>query len=809
MTIHPDGVTAQEGDIREYQLRTQQLQGALHPEDCAQLRRTLRELRDGPATLAFCYNFVPFQDTGAITAAKRIRLAAQPTDVIACDFTGHKLTDPTSHRIAEDWVRDVSFLPLKPVWDHPQGVRDFAQQAHARAAELIREGAVFTQVYSRAMWAASHVAAAVFKLEHPEIPWRAEFSDPLSLDIHGAPRGAEIPAGDPWFLALLERVQAALPGVVLPRLNVMQLAEYVAYVLADELVFTNASQLQVMVDAIAVPEVQALVQHKSVVAPHPTLPQEAYGLCAAPVAIPQEGIHIGYFGEFYASRGLTEVTAAMARLPQGLREQVHLHVFTSFVPGEGGDGRERLDPRRRAELEAMVGASLGDVAALERQIHVHAALPYLEFLAATQQFDVLVVADANAAGAFPVNPFLPSKWSDYRGSAATTWAIVDAGSELAAAIAQVEGVLSSPLGDIDAALAVLLSIADAKQDRAGVVEDEVQVAQVTAQGQPWGVLTGQPEGISVLLATKDGHERVPAMLDSLAAQTLPRQLWELVVVDNGVPGGVEGPVAAVLQEWESQHPGVRVQYVAMEEAGVAGARNRALAMAAGAYVTFVDDDDYLEPDFLRSMWCSAGGDAVVVAPLSDDTGDGSLQRETVTTQRVRQLGGRTVPLVNVPELVGLNAAKLIPRTLAQHIVYDPRLRSGEDVVALSALLSIPGVRVRAAAQASNAGEQEPQQGQRQVQRGSYVRVVRKGSVSRQEADAFDFHVLQRIAVMNALVARRGTGHVPAAVTSLIRSQAQFLARFVAQQPEERLRVVEAVQQRCVIAHEILDYLQLS
>ena len=55
---------------------------------------------------------------------------------------------------------------------------------------------------------------------------------------------------------------------------------------------------------------------------------------------------------------------------------------------------------------------------------------YLAFLGLTTRFDCLLVNDAITAGTHARNPFLPSKWADYRGSGTAVWGIVEPGSAL-------------------------------------------------------------------------------------------------------------------------------------------------------------------------------------------------------------------------------------------------------------------------------------------------------------------------------------------------------------------------------------------
>lgn len=85
-------------------------------------------------------------------------------------------------------------------------------------------------------------------------------------------------------------------------------------------------------------------------------------------------------------------------------------------------------------------------------------------------------------------------------------------------------------------------------------------------------------------------------LDSLQAQTY--QQWKAVVIDDGSTDGTAQMIASYAAR---EH---RVLMWKVKHAGAAAARNRALdevERLAPEYVTFLDADDYLEPDALEAL----------------------------------------------------------------------------------------------------------------------------------------------------------------------------------------------------------------
>jgi len=80
-------------------------------------------------------------------------------------------------------------------------------------------------------------------------------------------------------------------------------------------------------------------------------------------------------------------------------------------------------------------------------------------------------------------------------------------------------------------------------------------------------------------------------LTALEGQTLPREKWELLLVDNGsAPDKAPHPDL-------SWHP--RARLVNEEKLGLTPARLRGIREAAGEILVFVDDDNVLDADFLE------------------------------------------------------------------------------------------------------------------------------------------------------------------------------------------------------------------
>ena len=99
--------------------------------------------------------------------------------------------------------------------------------------------------------------------------------------------------------------------------------------------------------------------------------------------------------------------------------------------------------------------------------------------------------------------------------------------------------------------------------------------------------------ISVIICTHNPRQDyLRRVLDALRAQTLPKEQWELLLVDNAS----KEPVA---RNWDlSWHPHAR--HIREDELGLTPARFRGIREAAAELLVFVDDDNVLSPDYLNN-----------------------------------------------------------------------------------------------------------------------------------------------------------------------------------------------------------------
>lgn len=93
---------------------------------------------------------------------------------------------------------------------------------------------------------------------------------------------------------------------------------------------------------------------------------------------------------------------------------------------------------------------------------------------------------------------------------------------------------------------------------------------------------------SVIIPTYRGADKLPVILASLTRQTMHRDVFEVIVVDDGSDEEAALEIAKVCRSFENS---INILLTRCEKnGGPARARNRGIAAARGDYIFFTDDD---------------------------------------------------------------------------------------------------------------------------------------------------------------------------------------------------------------------------
>ena len=94
--------------------------------------------------------------------------------------------------------------------------------------------------------------------------------------------------------------------------------------------------------------------------------------------------------------------------------------------------------------------------------------------------------------------------------------------------------------------------------------------------------------LSIIVPVYNVADYLPKCLDSLLAQDLPQNEYEIIVVNDGSTDN-SGNIA---QQYADKYANITL--INQANQGLSGARNTGIKCAKGDYIQFVDSDDYVD-----------------------------------------------------------------------------------------------------------------------------------------------------------------------------------------------------------------------
>ena len=193
------------------------------------------------------------------------------------------------------------------------------------------------------------------------------------------------------------------------------------------------------------------------------------------------------------------------------------------------------------------------------------------------------------------------------------------------------------------------------------------------------------ELISIIIPVYNAEKYISVCLESLIVQTRPN--FEIIIVVDGSPDNS----LALCEEYARRDARIRVLW--QENLGVSVARNTGLSHANGAYIAFVDPDDYVKEDYFEVLYRDAlENDADVVCCDFVELLDG--KPVSLTAPKVRNKRRVTEPDAVYQDMAAFQEfywscvwGKLIRADLAKSHSFPPSLRMGEDQVYMFDVLS--------------------------------------------------------------------------------------------------------------------------
>lgn len=182
--------------------------------------------------------------------------------------------------------------------------------------------------------------------------------------------------------------------------------------------------------------------------------------------------------------------------------------------------------------------------------------------------------------------------------------------------------------------------------------------------------------VSVIMPVFNKADYLAISIPSILVQDF--QDFELIIINDGSTD----LSLSIINSFSKSDSRIRV--IDIPNAGVSNARNLGLEVSSGNYITFVDADDHVAPEYISNLYsllCNNHVD-MVISGVKKYWNDQSATVDVV---------GRLQGLVSKNELLssfaveqketgiyGICVSKMFPRSLVSHIRFDNRLKLAED-----------------------------------------------------------------------------------------------------------------------------------
>ncbi len=373
------------------------------------------ENKKGAEDLVIAAKFPPVTSTSGIVFAKRILNDKKDIDLVQGQFKG--ALDEEFNQVLEDLIDNRIIIDMNPYSDSVDNSEKFRKDGMKAIDSLNKE---YKTLKTRCFPTTNHFLAFEYKMNHPETTWIAEFSDPIRVNLENKRRGKSESyhyKNEEFLNQVNSKIQELNEAnnknfpLIKKGETVYFIAEYLAYLFADKIIFTNPNQQEIMLSGFPY-DIEGFVLEKSEIKIHPTLSEEYYHIKETDYEVDDECINLGYFGTYLAKRNFETLFYSMESLDDDLKHKVKLHLFIS----DDEDGGNLKNVIKNLDIH--------------KDIIINDKVPLFEFLNITTKLDVLIVNDSLTKSYFEKNPFLPSKYSDYLGSGNDIWAICEENSVL-------------------------------------------------------------------------------------------------------------------------------------------------------------------------------------------------------------------------------------------------------------------------------------------------------------------------------------------------------------------------------------------
>ena len=187
--------------------------------------------------------------------------------------------------------------------------------------------------------------------------------------------------------------------------------------------------------------------------------------------------------------------------------------------------------------------------------------------------------------------------------------------------------------------------------------------------------------ISVIIPSYKPEGYIQKCLSSVLTQDFPSADYEVIIVLNGCLEPYKTQIEEFIESQSKQRETPATRLIQTDHPGVSRARNMGLDEAQGDYFVFIDDDDYISPNYLSALYTLATPNTIVASNAKNCSYDGATTQDNFITRAFESLRhSQPTSLYAYRRLLSNVCGKIIPKQIVGETRFHETLSLGEDSV---------------------------------------------------------------------------------------------------------------------------------
>lgn len=186
--------------------------------------------------------------------------------------------------------------------------------------------------------------------------------------------------------------------------------------------------------------------------------------------------------------------------------------------------------------------------------------------------------------------------------------------------------------------------------------------------------------VSVIIPTYCPGAYLWECLDSLWAQTLSHNRFEIIIVLNGC----DEPFRSEIENWlKKKDDNIDNCIIQTDQEGVSNARNMGIDIAKGQYICFIDDDDWVSDNYLENLLFESCGENTIV--VANELHYHEREKTYTTSNLGRKykklsITKKKITLLAARPYMSTSCLKIIPYKMIGSTRFNLKLKLGEDAL---------------------------------------------------------------------------------------------------------------------------------